>query len=87
MKPKRLGRIDCATVELVSFNGNTGRVELRVANTTRSVIAEASYYCTARKLVYVAREITGRQREYARLEQENYERLAEYTGYKPPEAR
>jgi hypothetical protein len=81
---RSLGTLIYPNAEITSFNGNGHELILTVSTRTRKVKIKMTVYCLT-KLVTLAQEGTGKQREYAQREWGTYLGLKKKTGYTPPE--
>lgn len=83
-KPKKsLGMLRWPNLELKSFDGITGLIELEISTGAKRVRILSGYYYFARLMVECAQEITARKRDYANNERMSYLALKKLTGYVP----
>jgi len=81
---RSLGMLIYPEAEITSFNGNEHVVTLTVSTRTQKVKIKMSVWCLT-KLVKLAQEGTGKQRDHAKNEWATYLGLKKRTGYTPPE--
>jgi hypothetical protein len=84
MKRKALGTIEYPTARLESCDTTQSTATIKIEGINKSVRVKMDIGC-ARKLVDLAREITGNQRDHAVSQWNKYLHLKDYTGFKPPE--
>lgn len=84
-RPKSLGTLGWPRATLAAFDGHSGEATIEIATGTRRVVVKGNYYCAARTMVDLAKELCAKQREHAMREWNTYKRLKEMTGYKAPE--
>jgi len=84
-KPRSLGQLDYPTLTLDGFNASTSDVSIRIESGGKSVRAKLDTRGAVLRLVALAQEITGAQRDYAQGEWAMYLELERKSGFVPPD--
>lgn len=84
MKVKSLGMIEYPQISIESFNGSRNEFVIRIEGSGKAIKIKSCVH-GATTIVERAREVVGKQRNYALEQWNKYKRLKASTGYVSPD--